>query len=109
MMVQHNLYLDVIFRDASALMDRLSAETGEFTNQQFLKAAVQRNQGSYIDFLSAVKAERGEEFVFNTVHQAIGKRLSDEARRAGFTRLDGGRTELDIFGSPTGKVIYRRE
>lgn len=74
MMVQHNPYLDVIFRDASALMDRLCAETGEFTNQQFLKAAVQRNRGSYIDFLSAVKAERGEEFVFNAVHhhQAIG-------------------------------------
>jgi hypothetical protein len=108
-MVHHNDYLDVIFRDAPALMARLRAESGEFTNQQFLKEAVRRSPGAYIDFLSAVKAERGEEFVFNTVHQAIGKRLSEEARRAGFVQLDGGRTELDIFGNPTDKVIYRRE
>lgn len=108
-MIRHRDYLDTIFRGATDLMNELTAESDSFTNQEFLKEIVRRSPGAYIDFLAAVKAERGEQDAFNIVHQAIGLELSKVAQEAGYKQeKTGRRDEKTIFNTDTERVIYRR-
>ncbi|MCD4684657.1 MAG: hypothetical protein K8S97_01805 [Anaerolineae bacterium] len=107
-MAEYKPYLDIIFRDADALMAELSEAAGEFTNQQFLKEAARRSPGAYIDFLVLVKETRGGKWAFNIVHEHIGGRLSREAQALGYEKNPGSRDEIDIFGNPTNRVTYRR-
>ena len=101
--------LDRLFINADQLMAELADKYGgEFTSAQFVKAVAQRNQAIYIELLNRCLAHP-EASPFNAAHQHIGNRLSSEARKSGFDGPhDEGRTELDIFDNPTGRVVYRR-
>jgi hypothetical protein len=100
---------DVLFADAEAIIAELDQEHGgEFTSQQFLRVVAQRNQATYVALL-ARSAEADPHWAFNNAHQAIGRELSREASKLGYTHTDEGRHEVDIFGNPTDKIVYRKE
>lgn len=100
--------LQTLFANAGALMEELSAADGSFTSQKFLKQLAQRNQYAYIELLQRCTAHP-DGSPFNIAHQHIGKKLSVEAPKFGYTRSeDVTRTETDIFDNPTGRVIYTR-
>lgn len=60
-------------------------------------------------FLAFMLEERGEQYLFNLVHQAIGNRLSSEAARLGYEQdKSSGIKEWNIWGDETNCVVYRR-
>jgi hypothetical protein len=101
--------LHTLFANAAALMEELSAANGSFSSQSFLRQLAQRNQYAYIELLQRCTAHP-EGKPFNIAHQHIGKKLSIEALKLGYTRSeDVTGTETDIFGNPTGRVVYTRK
>lgn len=110
--MEHKPYLDALFGDdIAALMWELSAEKGYFTNYEFIRKIAQRRKGPYIEFLHAMLVVRGEEWPFNLTHQAIGKRLSDEAGDLHYKKIDdnqSGVTDCDIFGNEVKAKVYER-
>jgi hypothetical protein len=98
--------LDMLFASAVEEMEILTEEPGgEFTSQQFIKRLAQRNQRAYVGLLWERRDRVG---IFNAAHEHIGGRLSQVAQKNHNELIKQGRTEVDIFGNPTGKVIYRR-
>jgi hypothetical protein len=99
--------LDNFFDGSEAIMRQLSAKTGEFTSQQFLKHVAQQKQEIYIELLNRCLAHPNAS-PFNAAHQHIGNKLSELAQKAGYHGPDKqGRTETDIFGNSTERVVYR--
>ncbi len=94
--------LDTLFSNAAEVFDSLG---DEFTSQQFVKQIAQRNQRAYVELLWECRDRDG---IFNAAHEHIGGRLSTVAQKAGYKMTKQGRTEIDIFGNPTGKVVYTR-
>ncbi len=110
-------YLDSLFEDGLQRMECLSENSSHsFTSQQFLRDVSRDRSLTYIDFLAHVKehlirtkgADYANTWVFNLVHQAIGGRLSRDARSAGYEQIKGKRDEVDIFGHPANRVTYHR-
>lgn len=53
--------------------------------------------------------ERGDTYVFNLVHQAIGRRLSIEAQALGYEQdKNPGIKEVNIWGDEEDAIVYRR-
>jgi hypothetical protein len=94
--------LDVLFENALEVMESLGSE---FTSQEFVKRIAQRNQRAYVELLWECRDRDG---IFNAAHEHIGGRLSQVAQKNGYEMTKEGRTELDIFGNSTGRVVYRR-
>lgn len=97
-------------------MEELAAANGGcFSNQEFLKEVARRNPVVYIEFLATMKdrflanPQSDEKWIFNKVHQEIGRILSQRAKKAGYTATEEGRTEMDIWGNPTNRITYCRE
>jgi len=110
-MAEYKPFLDVIFGSAERLMWDLSAESGEFTNYEFLRRACQKQQGAYANFLKTVLDTRGEAFLFNIVHENIGNRLSSEAVKLGYEQDKNpppSVQETNIWGDPSKPIVYRR-
>lgn len=76
--------LEVLFKDAPQVMESLSAKSGEFTSQQFLKQIAQQNQQAYVELLNRCLQSTGNPSPFNAAHQHIGNKLSEVARKAGY-------------------------
>lgn len=101
--------LETLFKDADQVMAALSARTGEFTSQQFLKHVAQQNQAVYIELLNRCLKHPAAS-PFNAAHQHIGGKLSEVAQKAGYIGPDKqGQKETDIFDNPTEKVVYKRK
>lgn len=100
--------LDKLFADAAAVIEKLSAADGSFTSQQFIKHVTQKNQRDYIELLNRCMSHP-EASPFNAAHQHLGLSLMHAAKRAGFSEpVNEGKTEIDIFGNPTDRIVYRR-
>lgn len=100
--------LHTLFADAHALMQDLSKTTGSFTSQQFFKQLAQRNQVAYIELLQRCLGHEAAS-PFNAAHQHLGKKLSEEAAKWGYTQSkDPLHSETDIFGNPTARIVYTR-
>jgi hypothetical protein len=94
--------LDDLFSDTRFILDELG---DQFTSQQFLRIAIQRNQRAYIDLLAAC---RDQNHPFNVAHKQFGKRLKRFAEAAGYTHNGFEPGDFDIFGGPTDKCNYTR-
>lgn len=105
--------LDALFQDTTRLMESLANKNGgQFTSQQFIKALVQQptKQRLYVELLYRCLASDGNPSPFNAAHQHLGWKLSEMAQKAGYDGPhDEGRIETDIFGNPTGRIVYRKK
>ena len=105
---QYKPYLDVLFSDAEAVIQELSKKNGEFTNYQFIRRASQLHQGAYVALLHEVLTHRGEDYLFNLAHQAMGNQLRNVALKLGYEiDKDTGVKESNIFGDLEEVVMYR--
>ena len=98
--------LVILFENADALMEELSAESGEFTLKQFLHKATRHNQEAYIELLRRCIAHPSAT-PFNAAHQHFGNKLSELAQKSGYKRFKEG-TVNDIFGNQTKNIVYRK-
>lgn len=101
--------LKAFFEDAESVMAFLADKHGgEFTSQQFIKYMAQKKQDIYIEILYRCR-EHAEASPFNAAHQHIGNTLRSEAQKAGYEGPHrAGTTEIDVFGNPTTRVVYRQ-
>jgi hypothetical protein len=112
MAFEYGPYLDELFLDVETLLWELSDnDDSYFTNYAFFRRVAQAHKGAYIRFLYAMVMDRGEEFPFNLVHQAIGARLSSVAQNLGYEQNKNPNVEdYDVFGTvkKSGVVTYAR-
>jgi hypothetical protein len=101
--------LDEFMRDAEALMWNLSQERGYFTNYEFIRRAAQKRQGAYARLIAQYLQDRGEQYLFNLAHQAIGGSLSSMAQKLGYQQEKGTDVmDWNIWGDQEKAVVYRR-
>ena len=107
MSFEYTPYLDRLFDGAEARMWDLVNAEGYFTNYAFIRKTMQDQKAAYIEFLAAMLADRGDEYPFNLVHQAIGLRLSEVAPRLGYEpEPKSGVKDVDIFGTGQNAKLY---
>ena len=101
--------LDELMQDAELLMWTLSQEKGYFTNYEFIRRAAQKHQGAYARLIAQHLKDRGEQYLFNLVHQSIGGSLSNFARKLGYQQeKEGDVKDWNIWGDQEKAVVYRR-
>lgn len=96
--------LSRIFTNAETIIDELSAESGEFNSQDFLRRVMQDQPEAYIDLLVLQKKAR---YPFKEAHQGIGQMLKRHAQQQGFVEVDII-VEESIFRTRTQATVYRR-
>lgn len=79
-----------------------------FTSQQLLKRVIQKHQDTYIEWLVRARPHFPG-FIFNKVHEDLGRMISVYANRHGYQKRAEGRTETNIFDDPTDRVVYYKE
>jgi hypothetical protein len=98
--------LDDFMRDAEALMWTLSQEKGYFTNYEFIRRTAQKHQGAYARLIAQHLQDRGEQYLFNLVHQSIGGSLSSIAKKLGYQQEKGTDVvDWNIWGDQEKAVV----
>jgi hypothetical protein len=101
--------LDEFMHSANALMWSLSETQGYFTNYEFIRRMAQKHQGAYARLIGQTLKDRGEQYLFNLVHQSIGGSLSHLAQKLGYQQdKDSNIMDWNIWGDQEKAVVYRR-
>ena len=101
--------LDEFMRDAEATMWELSNGRGYFTNYEFIRRTAKKHQGAYARLIAQYLQDRGEQYLFNLVHQAIGGSLSNLAQKLGYQQdKKSDVMDWNIWGDKEKAVVYRR-
>ena len=97
--------LERLFAYGETIMTKLSAETGEFNSQEFVRKVMQDQQTAYIDLLTYY---RTHDTPFQQAHQEIGAELRNRALALGYEQLPNKVEETSVFLTRTQATVYRR-
>jgi hypothetical protein len=97
--------LDVLMKDAHAIIAEVADDEGTFTFEAFFYTLIQRNQRAYIEFLYLCK---DHERPFNSAHTRIGKRISDILGPE-YTNDNVDGETIDIFHNRTKNYLYKKK